>query len=92
MGAGAQQGTAAGAQAGKRYDSDDDELVPGTEDRTGMELGPGWWDKVPCGGLLCTRVLRGVPAARLVLSCIKPKCLAWAGAEERAGMDLGPGW
>ncbi len=41
LGAGAQQGTAAGAQAGNRYDSDDDELVPGTEDRTGMDLGPG---------------------------------------------------
>ncbi|EFN56920.1 hypothetical protein CHLNCDRAFT_143436 [Chlorella variabilis] len=42
LGGGAAGGAGAGAKAGRKYDSDDDEIVPGTEDRSGMvDLAPG---------------------------------------------------
>ncbi len=35
-------GVATGGGAGRKYDSDDDDIVPGTEDRSGMvDLKPG---------------------------------------------------
>lgn len=45
-------GKAAGGR-GKAYDSDEDEIVPGTEDRSGMvELRPGELRRGTCGSLI----------------------------------------
>lgn len=49
LGGGAAGGAGAGAKAGRKYDSDDDEIVPGTEDRSGMvDLAPGGRPRLAC--------------------------------------------
>lgn len=45
-------GSAQQRQRQRRYDSDEDDIVPGTDDRTGMELGAGGC----CRGGVCAHV------------------------------------